>query len=120
MKILIVDDSKAMRMIVLRTLKQAGFSGFTTLEAENGAQALLVIDKEKPDLVLSDWNMPEMKGIELLKKLREDGNFVRFGFITSESGSEGDKEAQQSGAAFIVTQPSTALKSDLVRAPSLD
>ena len=47
-------------------------------------KALLVIDKEKPDLVLSDWNMPEMKGIELLKKLREDGNFIRFGFITSE------------------------------------
>lgn len=119
MKILIVDDSKAMRMIVIRTLKQAGFSGFTTLEAENGAQALQVIEKDKPDLVLSDWNMPEMKGIDLLKKLRESGNFTRLGFITSESGPEIAKEAEDAGAAFIVTKPFTPQKFEMVLAPIL-
>ena len=65
MKILIVDDSKAMRMIVARTLNQTDLSGFTKIEASNGVEALEKIEQESPDLVLSDWNMPEMKGIEL-------------------------------------------------------
>lgn len=88
MKLLIVDDSKAMRMIVNRTLKQAGFGGHTILEASNGNESLSLIEKEKPDLVLSDWNMPEMKGIDLLRTLRAAGNHTRLGFITSESSSE--------------------------------
>ena len=85
MKILIVDDSKAMRMIVQRTLKQAGFENIQPLEANNGLEALQVVDQQQPDLVLSDWNMPEMKGIELLQALRANGKQVPLGFITSES-----------------------------------
>ena len=108
MKILIVDDSKAMRMIVARTLKQAGFSGYTTIEASNGVEALQKIQSDKPDVVLSDWNMPEMKGIELLQKVREAGYPVRFGFITSESSSDTKKLAADSGAEFILTKPFTA------------
>ncbi len=88
MKILVVDDSKAMRMIVIRTLKQTAFSGFSAIEANNGAEAIQMIAEHKPDLVLSDWNMPEMKGIDLLKNLRAAGNSIRFGFITSESSPE--------------------------------
>jgi two-component system chemotaxis response regulator CheY len=108
MKILIVDDSKAMRMIVARTLKQAGFTGYTTIEASNGVEALAKIESEKPDVVLSDWNMPEMKGIELLQKVREAGHQVRFGFITSESSAETKKLAADSGAEFVLTKPFTA------------
>ena len=96
MKILVVDDSKAMRMIV-----------FQTVEANNGAEALALIPEQKPDLVLSDWNMPEMKGIDLLKKLRETGNQIKFGFITSESSPEVRKEAADAGASFLVTKPFT-------------
>ncbi|WP_182871007.1 response regulator [Rhodopirellula sp. JC639] len=107
MKILIVDDSKAMRMIVCRTLKQTDFSGFTVIEAENGIEALSKIANESPDLVLSDWNMPEMKGIDLLKRVRDSGNRVRFGFITSESSLETKKLAHESGADFLVTKPFT-------------
>ena len=85
MKILIVDDSKAMRMIVTRTLRQAGFADHDYLEAADGAEGLAVVQSERPDLVLSDWNMPDVNGIEFLQKLRASGNEVRFCFVTSES-----------------------------------
>jgi two-component system chemotaxis response regulator CheY len=73
MKLLIVDDSKAMRMIVARTLRQAGYGGADFREAENGAQALEAIRADKPHLVLCDWNMPQMSGMELLSALNQQG-----------------------------------------------
>jgi two-component system chemotaxis response regulator CheY len=107
MKILIVDDSKAMRMIVQRTLKQAGFDNIQPLEANNGAEALQVIEQQSPDLVLSDWNMPEMKGIDLLKSLRANGKHTPLGFITSESSLEIHQQALDAGAAFVIVKPFT-------------
>lgn len=107
MKVLIVDDSKAMRMIVQRTLKQAGFANLQPLEANNGAEALLVIEQQSPDIVLSDWNMPEMKGIELLHALRAKGKQVPLGFITSESSPEIRQQATDAGAAFVIVKPFT-------------
>lgn len=107
MQILIVDDSKAMRMIVIRTLKQSGLSGYRTIEASNGAEALQMIASQPVDLVISDWNMPEMKGIELLKQLRESGRKTAFGFVTSESGAAVREEAMAAGAAFLVVKPFT-------------
>ncbi len=107
MKVLVVDDSKAMRMIVTRTLKQAGISNLTTVEAGNGVEALAAIADHKPHAVLCDWNMPEMKGIDLLKKLRADGNEILFGFVTSESSPEVRKEAEDAGAAFFIVKPFT-------------
>ena len=117
MKILIVDDSKAMRMIVLRTLKKAGFSDFTAIEAANGQEAMQLIETESPDLVLSDWNMPEMKGIELLEKIRAAGNQVKFGFITSESSNETRQQADEAGAQFVITKPFTAEAMQMTLAP---
>lgn len=108
MKILIVDDSKAMRMIIARTLKQAGFDSHKVVQASNGVEALEVIASESPDLVLSDWNMPEMLGIDLLKQVRESGNQVRFGFITSESSAETKQLAKDNGADFVLTKPFSA------------
>ena len=108
MKILIVDDSKAMRMIVLRTLRQAGFADHTFVEAANGQEALTAIRSDPPGLVLSDWNMPELSGIQLLQALRAEGQAVKFGFVTSEGTPEMRKLAQDSGAAFLITKPFTA------------
>ncbi|MCA9214468.1 MAG: response regulator [Planctomycetales bacterium] len=119
MKLLIVDDSKAMRMIILRTIRQAGFSDIKTVEASNGVEALEKVASEKPDLILSDWNMPEMKGIDLLKKLREDGCTIPLGFITSESGTDIANEAAESGAEFIITKPFNAEKFEAVLSPIL-
>ncbi|NLA35445.1 MAG: response regulator [Actinobacteria bacterium] len=107
MKILIVDDSKAMRMIVLRQLRSAGI-GSTYLEATNGREALAVLEREAVDLVLSDWNMPEMTGIELIEALAAAGSTVRFGFVTSESTEEMRARAADAGASFLVAKPFTA------------
>ena len=107
-KILIVDDSKAMRMIVTRTLRQAGFGEHEFVEAENGAEGLAKVGTESPDLVLSDWNMPEMSGIEFLQALRAAGNEIRFGFVTSESTDAMRTLAADSGALFLIAKPFTA------------
>lgn len=69
MRIIVADDSRVMRQIVVRTLRQAGFD-WEVMEAEDGAQALQLALSESPDLVLSDWNMPNMLGIEMLQQLR--------------------------------------------------
>ncbi len=108
MKILIVDDSKAMRMIVARTLRQAGFGAHETAEAVNGKDALAVIAREHVDVVLCDWNMPEMSGIELLKALRAQGNSVPFGFVTSEGTAPMRQQAHDAGASFLIAKPFTA------------
>ena len=105
MKILVADDSKAMRMIVLRNLRQGGFDGATFIEAENGAQALDLIRAEKPDLVLSDWNMPEKTGIELCEEV--DHSDMVFGFVTSESTAEMRTRAEEAGAKFLIAKPFT-------------
>lgn len=107
MKILIVDDSKAMRLLVKRTLRMAGFGDHDTIEAANGSEAIGVVQKEQPDLVLSDWNMPEMTGIELLQALREQGTDVNFGFVTTEASDKMREMATEAGASFFITKPFT-------------
>ena len=108
MKILIADDSKVMRQIVTRTLRQAGFDGHDLVEAVDGADAFRKVQSEAPDLVLSDWNMPNMTGIELLDRLRSSGSAVQFGFVTSEGSPEMRERAEASGALFLIAKPFTA------------
>jgi two-component system chemotaxis response regulator CheY len=107
MRILIVDDSRAMRMMVRRVLGQIGLREATFEEAENGQEALTAIRADPPDLVLSDWNMPEMSGIELLRALQADGIDVPFGFVTSESTAEMREQAILAGSKFLVAKPFT-------------
>ena len=108
MSILLVDDSRAMRMIVLRELRKAGYDPKDVVEADNGLAALDCVHAGGIDLVLSDWNMPDMNGIRLLHALREEGNKVPFGFVTSESNALVHKEALDAGADFVVVKPFTA------------
>jgi two-component system chemotaxis response regulator CheY len=108
MRILIVDDSKAMRLIVTRTLRQAGFGGHDIVEAANGSEALDVCRERVPDLVLCDWNMPEMNGFDLLTSLRSSGVQVPFGFVTSESSAQMRDRAESAGAMFLISKPFTA------------
>ena len=107
MKIVIADDSRVMRQIVLRTLRQAGFSDHEYVEACDGADALDKIREHEPDLVLSDWNMPNKTGIELLRDLRSRGNAVPFGFVTSEGSQEMREIAERAGAMFVIAKPFT-------------
>jgi two-component system, chemotaxis family, chemotaxis protein CheY len=106
-KILIVDDSAAMRMIVRRTLRQAGFDGHEISEADDGAKALAAITASPPDLVLSDWNMPNMTGIELLEALTKAGSKVKFGFVTTEATLDMRWRAVGAGASFVISKPFT-------------
>ncbi len=108
MKIMIVDDSTAMRLIVKRTLRQAGFEGHEIVECEDGDLALGAIKRAKPDLVLSDWNMPKMTGIELLEKLSAEGIKIKFGFVTTEATPEMRARADLAGANFLISKPFTA------------
>jgi two-component system, chemotaxis family, chemotaxis protein CheY len=119
MKILIADDSRVMRQIVTRTLRQAGFGDHDLIEAADGKQALDVATAEKPDLVIADWNMPEMSGVDVLRKLRARGNDVTFGFVTSECTQEMQQQAEAAGAAFFIVKPFTADRFDEVFSPIL-
>jgi two-component system, chemotaxis family, chemotaxis protein CheY len=108
MKVLIVDDSRVMRQIVSRTLRQAGYTELSLLEASNGLEAYELVQSHQPDLVLSDWNMPEMNGFDLLRSLRGRGHEVAFGFVTSEGTQEMRAKAAAAGALFLVAKPFTA------------
>lgn len=108
MKILIVDDSKAMRMIVRRTLRKAGYGEHDLEEACNGVEGLEAVKRSSPDLVLCDWNMPEMNGLELLKALKSGNILPNFGFITTEGSAEMRSQAMTEGALFLITKPFTA------------
>ena len=120
MKILVVDDSKAMRAIVKRALSTLDrVAGATILEAADGKEALATVTAEQPDLVLSDWNMPEMTGIELLQALNAAGVSVPFGFVTSESTPEMHELAKTHGARFLVSKPFTPESLDQALAGAL-
>jgi len=106
MKILVVDDSKVMRMIIMRTLRQAGFGAHAISEAGSGTEALAVLRNERFDLVLCDWNMPEMTGLELVAVIRTERLAPRVGFVTSE-GTSRLREATEAGALFLIPKPFT-------------
>jgi two-component system, chemotaxis family, chemotaxis protein CheY len=108
MRILIVDDSKAMRQIVRRALRQAGYGDQAIDEVDSATAALEGILVNPPDLVLCDWNMPAMTGIDLLTTLRSSGSTVKLGFVTSEGSEPIRLQAQSAGAAFLVTKPFSA------------
>ncbi|HUK66236.1 MAG TPA: response regulator [Anaeromyxobacteraceae bacterium] len=112
MDILIVDDSKAMRAIVIRAVKSV-FAEASCREAGNGVEALAAVRQAVPDLVLTDWNMPEMSGFELIKALRSEGHNLKIGMVTSESNPDLKDQALQAGAGFLLHKPFTP---DAVRA----
>lgn len=107
MKFLIVDDSKAMRNIVFKSMQKAGYKDHLFEFAENGQQALELIHSWQPDLVLSDWHMPILDGMGLLKAIRDQELDIRIGLITTERSDERIKEALDAGALFLVSKPFT-------------
>ncbi len=108
MNVLIVDDSRAMRMIVARTLRQMSVQVRSITEAGDGTEALPLVAANRYDLIICDWNMPQMNGMELLRELRKSGVDTRFGFCTSEATPEMRVQGMQAGAQFFVTKPFTA------------
>jgi two-component system chemotaxis response regulator CheY len=108
LSVLVVDDFSTMRRIVINLLREKGFR--KTLEAEDGHQALSVIAHNQVDVVLSDWNMPVMNGIELLKALRAmpQHEHLPFLVITAEARKENIVEAAHAGADGYIVKPFTA------------
>jgi len=107
MKVLVVDDFATMRRIVKGVLKQLGFSDI--IEAENGTSALDELKKEKVGLIVSDWNMPKMTGLDLLKAVREDERLkaIPFIMVTAEGQKENVLEAVKAGVSNYIVKPFT-------------
>ncbi|MBN2299325.1 MAG: chemotaxis response regulator CheY [Deltaproteobacteria bacterium] len=108
MKILVVDDFSTMRRIVKNILRQLNFNNI--IEADDGSTALDVLQKEKIDMVVSDWNMPKMTGLELLKAIRSDDALkdIPFLMVTAEAQQENIIEAVKSGVSNYIVKPFTA------------
>jgi two-component system chemotaxis response regulator CheY len=108
-RILVIDDMSTMRKIVVKSLKEMGFVDIR--EAADGKLGWDLIDKTLPavDLVISDWNMPNCTGLELLKKVRGDARFVKLPFVllTAEAEAAQVAEAIKSGANNYIIKPFT-------------
>lgn len=111
-KFLVVDDFSTMRRIVRNLLKELGFANVH--EAEDGVDALNKLRGESFDFVVSDWNMPNMTGIELLRAIRGDAALKHLPvlMVTAEAKKENIIEAAQAGASGYVVKPFTAATLD--------
>lgn len=108
MKILIVDDFSTMRRIIKNLLRDLGFTN--TAEADDGQTALPMLQQGNFDFLITDWNMPGMEGIELLKRVRADDNLKSMPvlLVTAEAKKEQIVEAAQAGVNGYIVKPFTA------------
>ena len=109
-KVLVVDDSAVMRQIIKKNLKELGFTELS--EAEDGAAGLKKAGEEPVDLIVSDWNMPNMTGLEFLKAVRADAGLkgIAFIMVTSESDKEKIMEAVKAGVNQYIVKPFNAIQ----------
>lgn len=108
MKVLIVDDFATMRRIMKNILKQIGFTNI--IEADDGTTALEELKNNSIDLIISDWNMPKMTGLDLLKTVRGSDEFknIPFLMVTAEAQKQNVIDAVQAGVSNYVVKPFTA------------
>jgi Response regulator containing CheY-like receiver, AAA-type ATPase, and DNA-binding domains len=111
MKILVVDDFSTMRRIVRNLLVELGFTNTLIQEAEDGNAALALLRSQPIDLVVTDWNMPNMTGIDLLRAIRADANLKSLPvlMVTAENNRDQIIAAAQSGVNGYVVKPFTAV-----------
>ena len=107
--ILIVDDSMPMRTVLKRSLAAAGYGGARILEASNGKEALKVMEKDWVDLIMTDYNMPEMNGLSFLKKIKTEALFKEIPVIviSTEGNDSKIKEFMDTGASGYIAKPFT-------------
>lgn len=108
MRILVVDDFSTMRRIIKNILRQLGYTN--VVEADDGTSAWEILNKEQIDFIVSDWNMPQMTGIELLRKVRSSEEFASMPFlmVTAEAQQENIIEAVQAKVSNYIVKPFTA------------
>jgi len=106
-KILVVDDMASMRGVICALLKNLGHTNLD--QAEDGSQALNKLRSSDYDLVISDWNMPKISGIELLKEIRKDEKLKQIPvlLVTAETKLANIKEAIESGVTDFIVKPFT-------------
>lgn len=109
LNILILDDSEMMRKRIARALRQSGLDTSVAAEAENGIKGLEALTSQSVDLVLCDWNMPEMDGLQFIKEARKEFK-TPIVMLTTESSQERIMEAMEAGADGYVTKPFTPEK----------
>jgi two-component system, chemotaxis family, chemotaxis protein CheY len=118
MRALVVDDFATMRKIIKNVLNRINITD--VIEAENGANALELLKKEHTDIIISDWIMPEMTGIEFLKACKDDDaiKHIPFIMVTAEAQKECIMEAIKSGVDNYIVKPFTPdkLQSAIVKA----
>lgn len=105
MNILVVDDSSTMRMIVIKSLRQAGFESATVIEADGAKTALEKVAAGGIDLILSDVNMPDITGIELVKVIKTKFPGLPIVMVTTESSPEMREKMNAAGANGVITKP---------------
>ncbi|WP_316900205.1 chemotaxis response regulator CheY [Pseudodesulfovibrio indicus] len=107
MRVLVVDDFSTMRKIIKNILRQLGFNNI--VEADDGSTAWEVLNKDNIDFIVSDWNMPTMSGIELLRKVRGSEEYadIPFLMVTAEAQQENIIEAVQAKVSNYIVKPFT-------------
>ena len=106
MKILLVDDSRTIRNIQKNVLTQLGYTDM--IEANDGVEAMQLLSQNQVDLVLVDWNMPNMDGITLVRKIRETNKQLPLVMVTTEAEKSRVLEAIKAGVNNYVVKPFTA------------
>ncbi len=106
MNIMLVDDSRTIRKIQRRTLEQLGHTDI--VDAEDGVVALAMFNEKAPDLILIDWNMPNMNGLELVQKIRETNKTIPLIMCTTEAEKSRVLEALKAGVNNYIVKPFTA------------
>ncbi|MEE2755478.1 MAG: response regulator [Myxococcota bacterium] len=104
LRILVVDDSAAMRAVLVRTIRSFGWRT-TFYEARDARQAVPIFRQVRPHLVITDWAMPGISGLELLRAFVRNGAQVPVGMVTGNASDDQRMEALRAGAAFVVTKP---------------
>lgn len=108
MKLLVVDDSSTMRRIIINTLNRLGYND--VLEAQHGLEAWEILDRSSDiDILITDWNMPEMNGLELVKKARSDSRYedTPIIMVTTEGGKAEVVAALKAGVNNYIVKPFT-------------
>jgi two-component system chemotaxis response regulator CheY len=111
MKILVVDDFSTMRRIVRNQLVELGFSNPLIQEADDGENALTLLRSQSFDLVVTDWNMPNMTGIDLLRAIRAEASLKGMPvlMVTAENNRDQIIAAAQAGVNGYIVKPFTAI-----------
>jgi DNA-binding response OmpR family regulator len=108
MEVLVVGKSRLLRRLVRRALRQAGHRHDQVTEAATAEQAFDAVEAACPDLVLTQWQLPDGSGLQLLGRLRRAGSPVPVGLVTAERPDDLQRQAAEAGAAFVLGKPLTA------------